>query len=404
MGEFSAFMLLTMLLSVNLSVLQASQAVGRAHYLTSPDNASDSKWSIKVDKRLELLTAVQLFTDWANTGIWKQNYTYKNDMMDFFKPYSGHQAMTIFSTLLESGFSYDAPVGFMMHLSDPPELMIIEPFSEYLINRASNAGGISVLEQFTEALRSFALESSFEEFWASHQLFYSYIERTASTSIPLENTVRTLEEYFGISQHGYYVALAPLFLGSYGYHMEANGSLTIYAMLGPQSVAGDVPLFGAALFHEFAHSFVNPLTEEFVWEFENPERLYRPIETQMRNMAYGHWTTMINEHIIRAVEIKLTGRAKALSQEERRGFIYIRPLYDLLSEYNRTQYRSFREFYPEIVNLFNNIPTQSIPFIETLEGKVTVGLAVLAAAAVFIFLRKRKPDISKVGTISQIDR
>ncbi len=390
-GKFSTFMLLTMLLSVNLSVPHAPQAIGRAHYMTSPDNASDSKWSMKVDKRLELLTAVQLFTDWANTGIWEQNYAYKEDMTDFFKPYSGHQAMTTFGTLLESGFSYDAPVGFMMHLSDPPELMIVEPFSEYHINRASNAGGIAILEQFTEALRSFALESNFEEFWASHQLFYSHIERTASTSIPLENTVRTLEEYFGISQQGYHVALAPLFRGNYGYRMKTNGSLTTYAILGPQNVAGDVPVFGAALFHEFAHGFVNPLTEEFVQEFKGPERLYRPIETPMRNMAYGHWTIMINEHIIRAIEIRLTGKAEALSREEGRGFIYIRPLYDLLSEYNRTQYRSFREFYPEIVNLFNNISTRSIPFIETLEGKVTAALAVLAAAAaVLIFLRRKR--------------
>jgi len=148
-GRFLTFMLLTLLLLVDLPVPQAPQTIGRAHHPASPDNASDSKWSIKVDKRLELLTAVQLFTDWANIGIWKQNYTYKKDIMDFFRPYSGHQAMAIFSTLLESGFSYDAPVGFMMHLSDPPELMIVEPFSEYLVNRASNAGGITILEQFT---------------------------------------------------------------------------------------------------------------------------------------------------------------------------------------------------------------------------------------------------------------
>jgi len=191
-----------------------------------------------------------------------------------------------------------------------------------------------------------------------------------------------------------------LFLGNYGYYMKTNGSLVIYAMLGPQNVAGDVPVFGAALFHEFAHSFVNPLTEEFMQEFKDPERLYKPIETQMENMAYGHWTAMINEHIIRAVEIKLTDRVEPLPNGERRGFIYIRPLYNLLSEYNMTQYRSFREFYPEIVNLFNNIPTQPTPFIETLEGKAMITLAVLVAGVVFLVLSKRKPDKLKAGPIS----
>jgi len=36
--------------------------------------------SIKVDKRIEFLTAVQIFTIWNGIGIWSDSYHYKEDM------------------------------------------------------------------------------------------------------------------------------------------------------------------------------------------------------------------------------------------------------------------------------------------------------------------------------------
>jgi len=202
--------------------------------------ADFEKHSIKVDKRIELLTAVQLFTNWTETGIRKESYEYKEDMSDFFEPHSGHKAVALCDKLISSGFSYDAPVGFMMHLSDPPELNVVIPFSEYHIMRAKWAGGKEFLEEFVEALRSFCSESNFDEFWDSHQDFYDNVERRAYASIPLESTVKALEDYFGVEQHAYRVTLAPLFLGNYGYQIKVNDSFDIYAFLGPQKIDQDI--------------------------------------------------------------------------------------------------------------------------------------------------------------------
>jgi len=325
------------------------------------------KYSMRVDKRIELLTAVQLFTSWRERGLWPLSYPYKEDMLEFFETFSNHEAVTLCEMLISSGFSYDAPVGFMMCLSDPPDLDVVMPFSEYHINRA---GGAAILEEFVEALRSFCLESGFEDFWNGHQDFYVDVESRAHNDIPLESTIKALEDYFGVEQHGYHVVLAPLFVGNYGHWIEVSDSSIIYAFLGPQKIDRGIPVdFGGALFHEFAHSFVNPLTGEFSRAYKNPWRLYEPIEDKMRSMGYGGWGTMIDEHIIRAVEIKVykkkelssaivLGTERYLDYEETRGFIYIKPLFDLLSEYDRDSYRSFREFYPEIVELFNAIAVE----------------------------------------------
>jgi len=155
-------------------------------------NAVSERISVTVDKRMELLTAVQLFTNWRDVGLVTTSPEYKRDMWSFFLPYVNHTAVTLCEKLRQAGFSYDAPVTLILHLSEPPELNIVTPFSDYLINRA---GSEEVLEEFAEALRSFYKESNFEEFWNAHRDYY---ENLVNTPLSLEKTVETVENYFGV--------------------------------------------------------------------------------------------------------------------------------------------------------------------------------------------------------------
>jgi len=312
--------------------------------------------SIKVDKRIELLSAVQLFTIWSGIGIWRDSYHYKEDMVRFFQPYSKHEATAICEKLIKSDFCFDAPVGLMMHLSEPPELKVETPFSEYHIRRA---GETSALNEFVDALRRFSVESEFEEFWDEHLDFYGRVEEAAKSSMPLDNIVGALEGFFGERQRGYHVVLAPVFLGNYGHTLEIGDEKFVYSFLCPMEAGADgLPSFGGALFHEFAHSFVNPLTEEYKGKYRNLETLFKPILDRMANLNYGDNYTIINEHILRAVELKAlhpSDPQEGLGNEEARGFVYVRPIFGLLSKYDRAEYRSFREFYPEVVDMLNAI-------------------------------------------------
>jgi len=163
--------------------------------------------------------------------------------------------------------------------------------------------------------------------------------------MPLGNIVETLEGFFGERQGGYHVVLAPLFLGNYGHTLELGNERVVYSFLCPMEVGGDgLPRCGGALFHEFAHSFVNPLTEESKGKYRNLDTLFKPIFDRMSNLNYGDSYTIINEHILRAVELKAlhpTELQEGLNQEEARGFVYVRPIFDLLTKYDRVRYRSF---------------------------------------------------------------
>ena len=343
--------------------------------------------TINVDKRMELLSAVQILTSWRDTGIWRENYTYKQDMLDYFTPYSNLTAVVMCEELIEQDFSFDAPVNLMLHLSDPPELDIVVPFSDYLVSRAGND---TILEDFVRALREFYTVTNFENFWQSHLSFYSDVEERASTDIDLLGTVQKLENYFGTQQHGYHVVLAPVFLGSYGPRVKVNGSLDVYSVLSPIRTTGDFPVFGAALFHEFAHSFVNPVTEEFRGEFIGPEKLYEPIATEMNSLEYDDWETMINEHLLRAIEVIVYNQTIEITYHEQLGFIYIRPLISFLSEYDSSN-ETFREFYPQIVDFFNELATQQKPFYETPLGMAIISAAIVVTIiSIYMLLRIRK--------------
>ena len=122
-------------------MLGAEEAEGILCVTSEDMNAESGTCFIKVDRRIELLTAVQLFTSWRETGIFTENYAYKRDMLDFFDSCKDHKAVDLCEGLITYGFSYDAPVGFMTHLSDPPELEVVIPFSTYHIDRARYSGG-----------------------------------------------------------------------------------------------------------------------------------------------------------------------------------------------------------------------------------------------------------------------
>lgn len=173
-----------------------------------------------------------------------------------------------------------------------------------------------------------------------------------------------------MKQNSYNIILSPMFhTGGFGANIKnKNGSCDIYSIQGPLSVEKGIPSFGDKdsfkylAWHEFSHSFVNPLTEENLKEVEKYSKLYEPISKKMKDNAYPTWQICVNEHIVRSVTARLAymrdgqdAYEKTIAQEKAKGFIYITQLTEKLEEYekNRDQYNSLREFYPGRVKVFS---------------------------------------------------
>jgi len=95
----------------------------------------------------------------------------------------------------------------------------------------------------------------------------------------------------------------------------------------------------------------------------------------MRSQAYPNWHITVQEHIVRAVTIRLAadkyGEERAFLSNFRlemgKRYIYVKPLCQKLKEYeaNRDKYHSFKEFFPELISVYKNINEKDINDLQT---------------------------------------
>jgi hypothetical protein len=324
--------------------------------------------NISVDPRIELLGVVQYLSGYEErTGlITDYDFEYKSELDSFFSDFRDHPAVRKFDSISSKGFSFDAPAAAMLYLSNPPELKVVRPFSAYLTGRAR---GEKNLMDFVEKLRDFAVESKFMDFYNNHSGLYEAIRNNALEKIEGRNYIDIIEEYYGMQNHSYNIILALLFHpGGFGPRIEReDGSFDIYNICGPKGVEENIPHFGTEkdfkylAWHEFSHSFVNPLTSKHYEQVEKYKDLIGPVEEQMTSQAYPSWPIIVNEHVVRAVTARLAyihdgnleGK-RALNRETGNGFLYIHGLVKKLKHYekNRDVYPSFNDFYPELLQAF----------------------------------------------------
>jgi hypothetical protein len=333
--------------------------------IVNPSPAAESQITIKVDPRMELLSVIQHFTSWSANGHIKPDIQYKEDIDNYFKGFKNSPAVTKSEQLFNKGFGYDAPPEFILYHSDPPEFKQIIPYSNYLISRA---GSESILKDYADAIRDFAVKSNFMDFYNSHLSFYAEIESEAKKAIGDINYVKALEDYYGEKKNSYTIILEPLFAASYGFQIESSTGMNIYCTCGPMNIINNQPnyddnMITYLLLHEFSHSFVNPVTTKYSSEIDKSKSLYEPIKTVMVQQAYTNWETCVNEHLVRtnvarfALQGGKTYYDQIIQFELNNGFIYITNLDTLMEKYenNRGTYSTYESFYPEIIKLFDSL-------------------------------------------------
>lgn len=334
--------------------------------------------NISVDPRIELLSVVQLLSDYPL--LTRSDFQYKREMIKYFSSFKSHPAVKKFIEMSNINFYYDAPSTVMLFLSNPPELKFVTPFTDYIIGRA---GGKENLESFIEALRDFAIKSNFMDFFNAHKDFYTILIKDTETILGNYKDVSMLESFYGISKNSYNIIITPLSSHGYGSKVEIEPSkFDIYAIIGAGYIKVNKPIYSpeplrSLVWHEFSHSFVNPITEKYRNEVNKYSKLFLPIKDIMERRAYGEWEVCVNEHIVRAVVIKFNEKVivqdtdevigqlvaeEMLSDEVENGFVYIRGIYDLLNVYenNRDKYPTFVDFYPVILNYFSEISKLSL--------------------------------------------
>ncbi|HKR02855.1 MAG TPA: DUF4932 domain-containing protein [Pyrinomonadaceae bacterium] len=331
--------------------------------------AARRELKITVDPRIELLSVVQSLTDYFLIN--KDDTSYRRAVEKHFATFKNHPAVKLFSQMWRKGFNFQVPPSAMLYLSNPPELKLQRPFTDEIIKRA---GGPERLDQFLQTLRDFARASDFNSFYRANKKSYERMVDGVRAKARTLDYIYVLESYYRIRQHSYHVMLMPLAqeLG-FGVNLKRDdGRLDLYQMIGRSAVKDGFPLFGQGgeitlqnlVWHEFSHSFVNPLSEKHRETLAKYATLYAPISKQMSEQAYSDWEHAVNEHVIRALtsrlaalEISTEVGERELQADKQRGFIYIEALAERLKEYESQpgKYPTFADFYPRLIEVFKEI-------------------------------------------------
>lgn len=321
---------------------------------------------ITVDPRMELLCAVQSISGYPFID---RTNSYTREMMQFFRNDTAQEAVKLTAWLAnEAGFAHDAPLDLILRLSEVPELKQNSPYTPRTIERAGNTEN---LEMYRLALKQFAAKSGFMSFWSSKIPFYEKMVKYTADDLAGYDPVNTINAYYNESKKSYTVILSPSLVGGYGIRVTGRrGRTDIYGCLNTDRIKDGIPFYSKEgltnyLYHEFSHSFVNPLTDNFQQVVRATENLLLPIKEEMASYSYGRWITCINEHIVRAVHIRIlysTGDVKAaetlLEMEKSRRFVYIDPILNKLKQFERerdTETMTFTRFYPELMAVFDSL-------------------------------------------------
>lgn len=317
---------------------------------------------ITVDPRIELMGVVQLLTDYPLVTDYASPY--RADVRAYFAPLKDRRAARLFEAMDGEGFAFDAVPKAMLSRTAPPALTRRVPYPERSVTAA---GGADSLRQFMAALRGFAQASDVQAFYRAHQGTYQALVDSARG--PVGRAVGTLRDYLGTSLSGSVVVLGPLLHdGGFAARYEVEGKTEAYALIGPSGTEDGVPTFGpprriaSLTWHEFSHTVVNPLTRQHWDRLKALSALLDPISKEMKAAGYGgNWETVVSEHVIRAIEVRLSHRQfgaeagkKKLAEEEKKGFRYVAPLARALKRYEqrRDRYPTLADFYPQLVEVF----------------------------------------------------
>lgn len=327
-------------------------------------------FEIKIDPRLELLSIVLNFADWPYIGKFTQSHPYYQNMLAHFTPYQDHPAVQWIKQAGEN-WNLDDPATSILWVSDPPNMQIIHPYPLHPTSQIS----IPDFEKTIQLLNQFATDTNFIEFWQKNKSLYATYENEIKSLLPYQNHIQLMIDFYGEEKAYFKVFPAPLFNGaSFGPQLNLKNKQISHFIATFNSSQNGAPAFSDSLlrmliFHEFGHSFVNPICEEYRTEIFKHENLFQYLKDEMSLITYTDWFPTTHEHLVRTGQhllLRIAGYEKEAQNDYqdnlRKGFSLL-PFFTQKMEYyleNRATYPSFRNFFPELLKVYEQVKPMPI--------------------------------------------
>lgn len=356
-----------LVLSASLLVSMGAPAVAQVDLPVPPPASAAtplpspaSRIRIAPDPRIELMS---LLISRTRQGKLQQDdaaIAYRAAAANHFKAFDAHPAVKLLEELLAQGFEGSHPYRFALLLTSP-SMALETPLPPDLAAQAEKLGALA------NAMRTYATESRFMDFYASQMPLYTSIAKRIDALLKVDDVAGRVEEFYGTTWDRYTIYPAPLMARSGdGFPLtHPDGAREVIAVLGPLGATSQQePDYGQpqGLFLAFekaiGKAIVPGLTAKYAREVAEAQELFAPLSERLAARGVTTWSEAVDQHLLRAVGARmLQARGKVreaqidLHQHERRGYWYVRKYFDLLALYqaDRKTYPTFESFYPRLV-------------------------------------------------------
>lgn len=331
------------------------------HLLLAQQSQKEPNFELKVDPKIELLTILMNYSYWDYFGKFKTTeYKYYNNMKAHFDKFSKHPSIEWYNEASQN-WNFDDPASVILWYDSLPLKQVV-PFPLHSTSQIDTI----VVKEFIEKLNQFAEDTDFKSFWKKNNPWHDSIIQDLKHSENYTNYLGQMESFYGEKKDKYVFILSPLFNGiSFGPQVKNKEHTTAYFITGFDGMENGIPYFNnddlkMLIFHEYGHSFVNPVCEENRAELYKYEHLSEYFNSPFLS-NYASWFAFCHEHIVRTCEsilLKKAGYKKYAQENSKRnlrlGFTLLPLLKEKMEYYdsNRDKYESFKEFFPELLIVF----------------------------------------------------
>lgn len=324
--------------------------------------------NVQVNPYLEFMNAILLTSKYNEMTapflgfklMTDEDNEYTDAIKAFFKPYQNESIYELIESMIPNGFIFSRPVELMLSLGPSDNFEIYYPLSQLCIQYS---GGLEQIKILLMALEDLEKKVDFFSFFDSIKTFYNPFIEKATKLLSTYPFIDLIEEQFGYQQNSYYYVISSLMRGNFGINFvdRKTGKLDMFSVF----TTNELSLSAGVLFHEYSHPFINPLTDKYYDLVQTYDYAYEKLKKYKLPAflsGYDDFKECVNEHFVRAIAIHLM---KKINQKEtadellrddlNSGYKFILGILKKLNYYdaNRSTFLNFDQFYPELLEVFN---------------------------------------------------
>lgn len=163
------------------------------------------------------------------------------------------------------------------------------------------------VDEFQILIKKFYDTSFIENFFKKNINEFNSIISEISSLLPDNFSLNDINKFYDIDTMSYTIVLSSFINGGFGYRIQND----LYYVVGVNYInnkyAINIESFILKLFHEFSHSFINPLVDEFINDFKNLDLLFEEALEYGLSSCYRHFSrVLLYEYFVRANSIILS--------------------------------------------------------------------------------------------------